>query len=461
MKKIVIALEDLKKLSNAEMHNFAPEEVFESVSTDTRTLKEGSIFVAIAGERFDGHEYIKEAKKCGASAVVLQKDKIQQVPSKIPYIIVPDSVKALGELASIWRKKLSAKVIAITGSNGKTTTKEVLLALLGEKYSVTGTVSNNNNFIGVPLTIFNTNASHEYLVLEMGSNHPGEIAYLAGIVQPDYALVTNVGPSHLEFLGTLQGVRKEKVALLKVTNHHKGKVFINMDDKMLKPYAKEFDNVVTFGSHLSADVCGKVKRFNKYGYPVLTVIRNEKHHEASIPLYGKSNAMNLLAAITIALECGLSKQDIIGGVKQLRAPKQRLEEKELKNSLILDDTYNANPQSMIAAFDVMKNIKYYKNRWVILGDMRELGEESAKLHKALAVPLMKIGNIRVFTIGEHMYNLFKELKKYYVPVWHFADRAALIENINETDLSHAVILVKGSRGMKMEEFVNVIKEKYS
>ena len=116
---------------------------------------------------------------------------------------------------------------------------------------------------------------------------------------------------------------------------------------------------------------------------------------------------------------------------------------------------------MVAAFDVMKNIKYYKNRWVILGDMRELGEESAKLHKALAAPLMKIDNVRVFTIGEHMYNLFKELKKYYVPVWHFTDRKALIENINDTDFAHSVILVKGSRGMKMEEFVNIIKEKYN
>jgi UDP-N-acetylmuramoyl-tripeptide--D-alanyl-D-alanine ligase len=460
MKKITLDFADLKKLSQAEFHNFTGKEVFENVTTDTRTMKAGGIFVAIAGDNFDGHEYIKEAKKKGAAAVVLQKGKVKQIPSQVPTIVVPDSIKGLGELAAVWRKKLSAKVIALTGSNGKTTTKEMLLAVLGEKYSVNGTVSNNNNFIGVPLTIFSTNASHEYVVIEMGTNHIGEIAYLAGIVQPDYALVTNIGPSHLEFLGTIQGVKKEKVALLKVTNNRKGKVFINTDDKLLKPYAKEFDDVVTYGSHANADVCGKVKRFNKFGYPVLSIDNEEKNMDVTVPIYGKTNALNVLAATAIGLECGLTKQDIISGIKKLHAPKQRLEEKELKNSLILDDTYNANPQSMIAAFDVVKNIKYYKNRWVILGDMRELGEESAKLHKMLAAPLMKIDNVRVFTIGEHMYNLFKELKKYYVPVWHFTDRKALIENINDTDFSHSVILVKGSRGMKMEEFVKVIKEKY-
>ena len=462
MKKIIITVEDLKKLSHAEVINFTDDMLFNSVSTDTRTIQEGSIFVAIVGERFDGHTYIKEAKKKGASALVIQQNKKETVAGmKIPCIIVPDTVKALGELANIWRKKLPAKVIALSGSNGKTTTKEMLLALLGEKYTVTGTISNNNNFIGVPLTIFQTNTQHEYVVIELGTNHPGEIAYLSGIVQPDYALLTNIGPSHLEFLGSVQGVKKEKIALLKTTSKYGGTVFVNIDDKILKPYAKEYDHVITFGSKSNADVCGKVKRINKHGYPVMSVNGFDKHIELSVPLFGRTNALNMLAAIAVALECGVSKHEILHGVKNLHAPKQRLEEKELKNSMILDDTYNANPQSMISAFDVVKNIKSYKNSWVILGDMLELGEESQKLHTALAAPLMKIDNVRVFTYGEMMYHLFKELKKYYVPVWHFTDRAAMIENIKDTDLSHSVILVKGSRGMKMEEFVNIIIEKYS
>jgi UDP-N-acetylmuramoyl-tripeptide--D-alanyl-D-alanine ligase len=460
VKRITIEYKDLQSLSDVELLNVPASIDITKVSTDTRSIKKGSLFVALGGESFDGHNFIAEAVKKGASAIVVSKKKLPSVKvRKTPVIAVENTMLALGELANCWRKKFTGKVIAITGSNGKTTTKETLAVILRERYKVVATSKNNNNQIGVPLTIFQVTNEDDYLILEMGTNHPGEIEYLAEVAQPDLALITNIGASHLEFLGSVKGVRREKTSLFKVTDKCGGTVFINIDDKELKPLTKEYKKAVLFGSKNSADVVGKLKGYNKSGYPIVS-IDGEKIFEVALPVYGKTNVLNVLAASAVALHEGVSKQEIVHGIRAMANPKQRLEPKEFPNGLLLDDTYNANPESMLAAFDALRNIKEYKNKWLVLGDMFELGENGPKLHKNLAAQLMKIPDIRVFTVGELMYNLFKELKKYYVPVWHAHDRATLKANIAETDFSNSVVLVKGSRGMKMEEFVQQILEKY-
>ncbi|MCE1187659.1 MAG: UDP-N-acetylmuramoyl-tripeptide--D-alanyl-D-alanine ligase [Ignavibacteria bacterium] len=462
MKKIQLTKDDLQSVLDFELVNFERFTSATHVSIDSRTITEGSIYVAIQGEKLDGHEFAKEAIKKGACAAVIAREKMSGLllPKNFPVIIVDDTTLALGLLASLWRDKLNAKVISLTGSNGKTTTKDVLVQILSESYAVIGTAANNNNHIGVPLTILSANSDCEFLVLEHGTNHFDEIAYTASIARPDLAFITNIGASHLEYLKNLEGVKKEKVALLYACEKNNGTIFINVDDKLLKPLAKEFEKCITVGTKASADYSYKFKGYNKNGYPKVHIDFEEKAMEITVPLYGKHNASNLAAAVAIALYAGMSKSAITAGIKKVQPAKHRLVPIELKKALILDDTYNANPQSMLTSLDVLRNIKTYKNRWVILGDMFELGEQSEKLHKSIVPAILKNQNIRVFTLGDMMYSVFKELKKYYLPVWHFKDKNSLFEAVNETDFAHSAILIKGSRGMKMEEVVEAIVRKF-
>ena len=246
-------------------------------SIDTRTIKRGELFIALKGEHFDGHDFVNEAVKIGANAVVINEEKYSEFENlSVPVITVKDTTIALGDLAEIWREKLTAKIIGITGSSGKTTTKEILASLLSMKYKVNKTVANNNNHIGVPLTILSTNNSHEVLVAELGSNHFGEISYSANILQPDYALITNIGDSHLEFLENRNGVLKEKVSLFEATLSRKGYLFVNNDDKMLKKIFPKYLNRISFGFSKNSDVKGKILSCSDMGNVNLEIIRIKK-----------------------------------------------------------------------------------------------------------------------------------------------------------------------------------------
>jgi UDP-N-acetylmuramoyl-tripeptide--D-alanyl-D-alanine ligase len=253
MKKIQITLEDLFNLPSAEIFNPDDSKNVTSVSIDSRNIKKNSLFVAIKGEKFDGHNFVKDAIKNGASAILIEKSKLVQYDDvDVPIIVVDDTIKALGDLAKIWRKKFIGKVIALTGSNGKTTTKEIIYTLLNEKYKVVRTLGNNNNQIGVPLTIFSVSNDDDYLIVEIGTNHFGEVRYSSEIAQPDYALITNIGPSHLEFLKNLRGVKKEKIALFEIANKNKGIIFLNVDDKLLRPLKNKYKKVISYSLNSSS-----------------------------------------------------------------------------------------------------------------------------------------------------------------------------------------------------------------
>ncbi len=461
MKQIFLNRGDLQDLPGVELQNVPVAIEITKISTDTRTIEKGSLFVAIEGDNFDGHKFINEAFKKGAALAIVSKQKYASLKiSKAAILIVDDTISALGQLAAMWRNKFTGSVICITGSNGKTGTKEFLYSILKEKYPAVATAKNYNNFIGVPMTVFRVSNEDRFLILELGTNHSGEIAYLSEIVKPDLALVTNIGNAHIEYFGSRKEILKEKKAVFDAAAERGGKVFINADDKYLKPLEKIYQDVVTFGSKSSRDASGKLRRVDKHGFPVLNIEGFNKSFEVTLPVYGKTSGLNALAAAAIALSLGISKQDIVHGLKNVQALQQRLEAKKFSKGLIIDDTYNASPESMLAAFDVVKNIKSYKNKWVILGDMFELGDAAPKMHQSLAASIMKIPNIRVLTIGENMRHLFKELKRYYVPVWHSTSRAMLLETIQETDFSDSVILIKGSRGTRMEEFVAALQGKY-
>ncbi|HPI37649.1 MAG TPA: UDP-N-acetylmuramoyl-tripeptide--D-alanyl-D-alanine ligase [Ignavibacteriaceae bacterium] len=457
MKKVLITLQDLFNLQTARIYNPDAVKNISNVSIDSRTIKKKSLYIAIKGNKFDGHSFVNDAVNKGASAVLINEKMLSKFDKlELPIITVKDTSIALGQLANVWRNKLSAKVIGITGSNGKTTTKEITTLLLSEKYKVVSTVANNNNHIGVPLTLFSANEKTEVVVLELGTNHFGEIPYTAAIAQPDFSIITNIGYSHIEFLKTPAGVKKEKQVLFDETAKRNGIVIINSDDKLLKPLIKKYRNSITYGFSEKNTVSGEVKGYTNDGRTILEIKLKKEKINVELPIYGLTNARNILASVAIAYSLGLSKTNIIKGIGKLKPIKQRLVLKQLKDMVLIDDTYNANPASMQSAFELMSKINLYNKKIAILGDMFELGEKSLQLHKGLAAGIKKNGIGMVFTIGKMMKHLSDTLQKSEIIVQHFSNRNKLVKFLEECDLSNSVVLVKGSRGMKMEDFLQVI-----
>ncbi len=458
MKKILLTLEDVFNLPGAVIYNPDNYKPAASVSIDSRSIKKGEIFIAINGENFNGHDFVREAVKKGASAIIINERQYKKFTDlDLPVITVKDTTETLGNLAGTWRNKLDTKIIGITGSAGKTTTKEIIAALLSSKFKVNKTEGNNNNHIGVPLTILSTNQSYDFLVLELGTNHFGEIAYTANIAQPDYALITNIGNSHLEFLKNKRGVLKEKAALFESAFLKKGILFINNDDPLLKNTMKNYNNRITFGFSNNSDVKGKIKGFENSGQSRIQIQYKNKKLDLSLPIYGEQNAQNYVAAASVALKIGLTKDEIYEATKKLIAVDKRINIKEFKNFILIDDTYNANPDSMKLALDLLQKIKKYNKKIAVLGDMFELGESGIKLHKQLAASIKKNKIDRVFLIGKLMKYLSDELQSSKIICRYFKDRNLLNKFLSNLDLENTVLLVKGSRGMKMEEFIKTIE----
>jgi len=468
MGKIKITIEDLFNISSAVIYNPDAFKPVSNVEIDSRRVKNGSLFVAIKGEKFDGHDFILDALKKGAEAVIIDSRKLKKFSFlEIPVVTVNDTTKAFGELARIWRNKISAKVISITGSNGKTTVKEMIASLLNEKYNVVKTEANNNNHIGVPLTILGTGEKCDVLVLEQGTNHFNEIEYTANISRPDYALITNISDSHLEFLRNREGVYKEKSALLDITEIHGGTVFLNMDDPVIKKHSKNYWNKVTYGFNGPVDVKGKILGYTNEGNSrvqlkskTLSFAFREGFRETILHLYGEANAKNFLAVAAVALKLGLNEKEILNGIKNIKPVHGRLEVKKFKEAVVIDDTYNSNPASVESAVDLLKKIKTYKRKIVVLGDMFELGKQSEKLHKDLATLFSPEKNLFVLTTGNLMKHLNKALRRKNVKSIHFHIREALSLYLQYEEIENSVILVKGSRGMKMEEFINVLEKRF-
>ena len=453
-----INLQDIFSIPTAVIYYPDKYKSVTSVSIDTRTIKKNSIFVAIKGQNFDGHNYVKMAINKGAKAIVVSSRKLNNFEDvNVPIISVRNTTKAYADLARIWRNKLSAKVISITGSNGKTTTKEIVAHLLSQKFKVHKTYSNNNNQIGVPLTILSSPVDADIIVLEHGTNHFGEIEFTAKSAQPDYALITNIGNSHIKHLESTEKILFEKSELF---NHLKdnGTAFINTDDPLINKIRKYYNTTITYGFNRKSDVKGKITSEVKSVDNKVVIEGFDKKFDVKLPLLGTANLQNYLAAVSIALKLGVGKSDIIKATKTLKPSKGRLENNEFKNFTLIDDTYNANPESVKSAIEVLKNYKRRSKPIIVLGDMFELGSSSENLHKKLVSDLVKIKNLTVYTIGKETKKIFEGLKK-RIEKKHFSRRTQLIKHLSEIELYDTVILVKGSRGMKMEEFVEVLKKR--
>jgi len=460
MKNILLTIEDIFNIPTAEIFNPDSFKDIKSVSIDSRNIPSGCLFVAIEGNNFDGHSFIKDAVKNKANAILINKDKIELADNvEIPFITVTDTTKALGDIAKIWRNKLNAKVIGLTGSAGKTSTKEILSVLLGTKFKVNKTAANNNNHIGVPLTVLSTTEKHNILIAELGTNHFGEIQYSAPIIRPDVAVITNIGDSHLEFFKDRKGVLKEKKAIFDIAEANKGTVFINNDDKLLSKLSAKYSKVITFGFAGCSAIKGNIVDYSYEGKPVLNIQYKKQDFNINLPLYGEQSAVNFLTAAAIALYLGLTSKDIIKGAKKLKNVAGRLNVMKMNNKVLIDDTYNANPSSMAYSLSILDKIKLYPRKIAILGDMFELGEKAGLLHSNLLKVVKKAKIDEVYTIGPLMKNLNEALKSVdSIKSRHFTSRSILKNFLEKKDLTNSVILVKGSRGMKMEEFVKVIEE---
>ncbi|MFO7525942.1 MAG: UDP-N-acetylmuramoyl-tripeptide--D-alanyl-D-alanine ligase [Ignavibacteriaceae bacterium] len=462
MNPIKLSLKDIFNLPGAAIYNPDSFKAVSSVSIDSRRIRKYSLFIAIKGEKFDGHNFVNTAVKKGASAIMINKNYLNKInDSDIPVITVPDTTKALGDVAKIWRSKLNAKVIGLTGSSGKTTTKEMISALLSEKFKVNKTAANNNNHIGVPLTILSTRAKHQVLVVECGTNHFGEIPYISNILQPDYALITNIGDSHLEYLKDRQGVLKEKSTLLEAASKRKGRLFINTDDELILEFSKKFRNKIKYGFGSGNDVSGKIISYDAIGRAELEIQSrtNRKKLKLKISQPGEAAAKNFLAASAVGFEFGLKPNEIINASRKIKSSDKRVVIKVFKTFTILDDTYNANPDSMRTAISILSMYKNRRRKIAVLGDMFELGSQAKRLHEELA-DFIKTQNVdEVFVIGKMMKYFTKIMKDGKLPVQYFESKELLKKHLKKVQLRGSVILVKGSRGMKMEEFVSVIESR--
>ena len=438
-------LSEITALFNLEIPE--TEVTIESVSTDTRSINSGDLFVALKGENFDGNEYVERAIEKGAVAAIVDRD----VNADIALIKVDDTRLALGQLAAYWRKQLDLKVIGLTGSNGKTTVKEMITCILSEVGKVTSTAGNFNNDIGLPLTLLKMKPEHEFAVIEMGANHAGEIAYLTDLTKPDVAVLNNAAPAHLEGFGSMQGVAEAKGEIFSGLSED-GVAVINQDDKYVDYWLGLCDGYkkINFGLNSEADISADVDAENYDGCFILKTPKGDV--EINLNVLGFHNLKNALAAsaATLALNVGLN--DIKAGLEKFSGVKGRLQVyKAANDALVIDDTYNANPSSMKAAIDVLSTQK--KRTVLVLGDMGELGGDAQSLHGDVGRYAKEKNINTVMTFGalaKHAAKSFGENG------FSYSDKDKLIKDVFLQLGNDVAVLVKGSRSMHMEDVVSAL-----
>lgn len=424
------------------------------VSSDTRTIGRGDLFVALSGENFDGHNYVKTAEENGAVAAVCSKP----VECGIPVLLVDDTLLALHRLAAYYRTLLNIKVVAVTGSNGKTTTRDMTKAVLSSKYRVYSTEKNYNNEIGLPKTILQMDDEYDIAVLEMGMNHLGEISRLTNIAKPDVAMISNIGKAHIGNLGSQENILKAKLEILEGLNPD-GLLILNGDDKYLRSaetgaFKKAFVGINS-DAELSAEGI-EVKGENTY---YTAVYRGEKT-EGSIPVIGNYNVLNSLEAMRCGLHFGITPKEAFAALAGYKSVGMRCETEVIGGVTLVKDYYNASPDSSRVALEALGDYTKGGKKVALLGEMLELGDYSAREHKALGEMCVKNGVELAMFIGDDC-NAFKEGMPEGV-IFKKDEREQYAEKIKAliSDgkiASGDAVLIKASRGTKMEDFYEVIK----
>jgi UDP-N-acetylmuramoyl-tripeptide--D-alanyl-D-alanine ligase len=416
---------------------------FTGITTDSRTIKPGMLFAALQGQTYDGHDYVQQAMELGAAGLLLSRE----VDIDLPVLKVTDVLAALGTLAGFWRSECTAKVVGITGSNGKTTVKEMIASVLGQNSSVLATEGNFNNELGLPLTLFQLKKSNDYAVLEMGASNPLDIAYLADIARPDIGLITNIGPAHLQGFINLEGVARSKGELYAALPRH-GTAIMNAAEPWV-------------GLWQGINLAGTVSYFNGNGENHIRarsiadeVVVSTPAGEFSLllPLPGQHNLDNALAATAVCLALDVPLKDVKTGLEEVRSVPGRLNLVHSNEGwTVIDDTYNANPASLYAALQVLAS--QGGEPWLVLGDMKELGADSRKIHAELGDAARALGVRRLFALGEAS---AATVDTFGDDATHFSTRDSLIETLREQLRPGVACLVKGSRSMGMEHVVDAI-----
>ncbi len=444
-------LSDIAKSTQGEF--FGDDIAVESVSLDTRTIKPGELYIAIQGKNFDGNQFVETAVQNGAAAALVRKG----ITAAVPYIAVDDTHLALAELAGAWRRKVAASVVGITGSNGKTTVKEMTAAVLAVKGSVLFTQGNLNNDIGVPLTLLRLQEQHRFAVIEMGANHPGEIEYTSTYAQADVAILNNAGAAHIEGFGSLDGVAKAKGEIIETLKQN-GIAILNRDDRYFE-YWQDLAGgrkVISFGLKENADVFARaIKTECVSGFVTsFELVTAQGSLMVQLKLAGQHNVLNALAATAAGLALGLDLQMIKQGLESVKPVKGRLQPVVSRlGNLVIDDTYNANSASLAVGLDVLASCP--GKPWLVLGAFGELGPQSAKMHKDMGYLIKDKGVVRLLAVGADAKNTvhgFGEGGQF------FETQADLLDVLQQDLSGNETILVKGSRAQRMENIVAALVE---
>ncbi len=448
-----VAVQDFLALSQAEFVNIGEPVLkirhIKGISIDSRTIEPQQVFWAIKGENFDGHAFIPDVSAKGALFSVMDRAHYRgEIHGRLPLLIVPDTLKALHELARAHRLRYDIPVIAITGSNGKTTTKEMVAHIMQQKMTVHKTHGNRNNQIGCPLTVVEMNEMHKAAVFELGTNQFGEIRVLSEIVEPNHALITLVGDTHLEFLQDREGVAREKLDLFRHLEAG-ATIYKNMDDPYIASFHGEGLRVVTYGFDApDVEVRGRLGRMDEMGCGQLILNENTRIH---LKAPGWHNVRNALAAAAVTLNLGFSEQEIAVALSSYESFEKRMQVVHWKDCIILNDSYNANPASMFLAMDTLMSMERGA-KFMALGDMNELGVHSEEMHIRVLRGALEHEPRHIFILGEKMSRAARALPP--------AERKKISLCQNQYELAHRaaammkagdILLLKASRGIQMEK----------
>jgi len=436
----------------------SPDTGVRRVCTDSRQVQSGDLFFALAGERFDGHAFAPEAA-AKAAAVVIERGRAGMDLGNCATLSVDNTRAALGRFARHYRSDFSLPVIAVCGSNGKTTTKELIAAVLRQKFETLWSESSFNNDVGVPLTLLRLETRHQVAVIEAGTNHPGELEPLLRMAQPGFGVVTSIGREHLEFFGDLAGVVQEEGRLAEVLPSS-GKLFLNGDGQWAVPVARRScARVVRVGLGEGNEWRARQLRLSRQGL----AFRVEAPHpefagEYQITLLGRHQAINALFAIALGAELGLNRTEIQRGLAECKAPRMRLELWELKGVRVLDDTYNANADSMAAALEVLRDLPCRGRRIAVLGDMAELGAHSEAAHEEVGRRAAELGVAQLFALGKMASFLARGARDAGLNrVLEFGDIEAAASAVKQFIKPGDLLLLKASRSTRLERVADVLR----
>ncbi len=429
--------------------------IFSNVCTDSRAIKSGDLFFAFKGDKFDAHEYIEQVFSSGAAACVVNQYWYEDNKDnfKDKFLISVDSVESyFARLATVYRKRFDIPIIAIGGSNGKTSVKEMTAAVLSRKYNVLKTEGNLNNHLGVPMTIFRLHSEHEIAVVEIGTNHFGELDYLCEILEPGLGLLTNIGNEHLEFFGDLEGVTKAESELFEYLGENDGTAFLNTDDDLLKTLFPLLKKFITYGFNNKPAIKGEFITLDAAACAEISVKGPVGETAIQLPIPGKHTANNALAAATVGIYFGVSLPEIKIALETVKTASKRMEVIERNGIVFLSDCYNANPDSLNAALDTLKQMQNTGRKIAVLGDMREMGKEAANAHREAGKKIASLDFDLICTFGEMMKLVYNEVQNVSEKKSiHFENKSELTDYLKKNLTVGDVVLMKASRASRLEE----------